>query len=150
MQTLALAVDDLKPREIAATLTTDELKAGELERRLTTMPVRMSDAELLESAKARLNRCVFVGLTERFEESLESLVTRFAWKDVPRGLVLNSAPYTTPKRAGSELDSAPTRISRSALDSEASELLHDLTRLDRALYAYAEKQLLTTPGAQLR
>lgn len=121
-QTRGLALD-LDPVAIAATLSPEELDALRLEQILDTMlPRNMSDDELLARAKARLERCLFVGLTEHFEESLAHVARLLRWQAVPENIRLN---------VSEERPATPD------LSPEAKALLFEQTYLDHELYAYA-------------
>ena len=67
------------PVRLAESLTADQMARLELERRLDTMPVDQPLGDLLQSAGARLDQMCFVGLTERFAESLSLLCEVFGW-----------------------------------------------------------------------
>lgn len=78
-QVRALALD-LDPSAIAPTLSAQELANTELERRLETAAPVMSNEDMLRMAKLRLEQMCFVGITERFEESVVLLCNKFHWQ----------------------------------------------------------------------
>ena len=77
-QVRSLALD-LDPEPIAKRLTSEELARGDLERRLLTTPFDRPIDEMLEAAKIRLKQMCFVGITERYRESIQLLCSRFCW-----------------------------------------------------------------------
>jgi hypothetical protein len=76
----------------------------------------------LERAKSRLDQFTFVGLTDRFEESLQLLSFIFGWNPV-----IEHQPIMV----------APTRSSRADVSSEIVEAIASRNFLDLALYEYA-------------
>ena len=83
----------------------------------------MSDGELLAKAKQRLASFDFVGITDRFAESMELLLATFGWTttmDVPH---LNALP-----------DPA---LTEQTLSSETMAKIEVYTRLDAELYRFA-------------
>jgi hypothetical protein len=87
-------------------------------------PNALCDEALLVLAKQRLDQFAFVGLTERFRESVDLLTYTFGWSPVAEIPVLNAAPDP----------STPEAIPPAALDA-----ITQRTRLDAQLYAYATK-----------
>ena len=84
----------------------------------------LSDDELLERAKQHLSQFKFLGLTERFQDSLLLLNYTFGWPPIRDTLQLNISPK------------------KSALDSltkEAREKILERTKLDSNLYNFAQK-----------
>ena len=81
-------------------------------------PPLMTD-ELVEKAKANLEKFSFVALTERFSESVRSLERMFGWQPSEIGRLNASSP----------LDSV--------IDHDLLAWLENLTRFDHALYAHA-------------
>lgn len=61
------------------TLSQAEIAQHELERRLDTMSLSVSEDQLLQVAKARLEQMCAVGITERFDDSLALLSELFQW-----------------------------------------------------------------------
>ncbi len=119
-QTRALALD-LNPRALAAGLSRTELRGLALERLLESALPAMPDEELLRVAKRRLATCAFVGVVERFEESVTALCDTFGWPrvDCPR------------------LNTSPNRTDRRALSPDVLDLLREQTCLDALLYQHA-------------
>jgi len=87
-------------------------------------PNAMSGEALLVLAKQRLDQLAFVGLTERFSESVELLAYTFGWAPVVRIPFLNAAPEPP----------NPDSIPHDTLDA-----IMERTSLDAELYAYATK-----------
>lgn len=77
-QLRALALD-LDPQAIARSITAQDLSDLELERRLETAPFDRPLGHMLETAKLRLQQMCFVGITERYEESIELFCRSFGW-----------------------------------------------------------------------
>jgi FkbM family methyltransferase len=67
-------------------LTPEQIVQHELERRLDTMPLDQPLGEVLRAACTRLDQMCFVGLTERFAESLSLLCEVFGWPYPPATL----------------------------------------------------------------
>jgi FkbM family methyltransferase len=107
---------------IARTLTAAELEQHELERRLDTMPLGVSLDKLLQVSQGRLDQMCFVGLTERFDESVGLLCEVFGW---PRPATLE--PRNVNPRATSVKD----------LPSGDLRLLRRLNEADIELYQLA-------------
>lgn len=78
----------------------------------------------LDTAKERLETIAFVGLVERFSESLHLLVYMLGWQ-----------PFSTESR----LNSAPERFQIADLDNEVIDYLHEINRFDLDLYAFARQ-----------
>jgi hypothetical protein len=121
-QTRALAVM-LDPPKIAAGLSREAVDALMLEQSLeTTIPLGISDDELLRRAKAYIDQCLYVGLTERFLESVQALAQYLQWQHIPLNLHLNKTPQ---------------QLATFALDFKVHAELYEKTALDHELYAYA-------------
>jgi hypothetical protein len=78
--------------------------------------------ERLDLALEGLERCGFVGLSERLEESVGWLARRLGWRD------LTPVPHT---------NVTLERVQRDDLSPEALEALHEHTSIDRELYGHA-------------
>jgi hypothetical protein len=78
--------------------------------------------ERLDRALEGLERCDFVGISERLEESLAWLTRRLGWRD------LGPLPRTNVTTA---------RVRREQVASETMEALLELTEIDRQLYRMA-------------
>lgn len=96
--------------------------------------ILLSDEARLALAKQRLEQYAFVGLTERYEESVELLNYTFGWEPLAEIPVLNTAPKKT---------------SRDELDEETVLALSACTELDRQLYAFAQ-ELFAERYAQMK
>jgi hypothetical protein len=81
--------------------------------------------EDLTAATAALERCDFVGLTERLDESIHWLTRRLGWRDLG------------PLPRSNESDA---RRRREQIDADTMEALARLTEVDRKLYAHAVKR----------
>lgn len=120
-QTRSLALD-LDPVEIAAGFSNDEIQLLKLEQKLETYtPSGITENELLERAKAQIDECLFVGLTEQFSESVHCLSEILQWQRSPESYFLNSAP---------------ARKHKDELGSETFKALISLNYLDYELYNY--------------
>ncbi len=84
----------------------------------------LSDEARLALAKQRLEQYVFVGLTERYPESVELLNYTFGWEPMTKIPFLNTAPKKT------SLDD---------LDEATQAALLACTERDRELYAFAQE-----------
>jgi len=125
-QTRALAID-LDPSEIAASLLPGELTSLKLEQILeTTLAQEISDDELLKRAKNQLDRCLFVGLTEHFDESLSYIASILHWDHAPKNIRLNVS-----KERPQQID----------INTKEKALILEQTYLDYELYAYARARL---------
>src|SRR5882757_799503 len=100
-QVRSLALD-LEPQTIASKLTREELCRWELERRLETSPFDRTIDQMLEAAKFRLRQMCFVGITERFDESIAVLCRRFQW---PRPMQIKKHNVTDSQWRRSQLSS---------------------------------------------
>lgn len=80
--------------------------------------------EMLALAKERLRECAFVGLTERFNESMHLLAYTLGWQPITQ---------QTRRRKASN------RLQWDDLDADLQERLLDLNALDIALYEYAQE-----------
>lgn len=120
-QTRSLAIP-FDVRAIAARLGAEQFEALALERRIETwMPEPADEEAVLQTALTRLNAMAFVGLVERFDDSLLQLDRISGW--------------SLRETAGTRLNQSPQRIARAALGSAALEALERANRLDAALYA---------------
>jgi len=81
----------------------------------------MPDPELLEFAKRRVEEFRFVGLVERFEESVAQLMQSLGW----------DPPDSIPR-----LNQAPRRAQDYEISDEAHDEMLRLTEVDRALYEH--------------
>ena len=82
------------------------------------------DDKLLEDAKKHLLECVFVGIVEKFEESLFLLYYTFGWR---------------PLSAAWKLNPSPKRSKSQDLPSETLNEIKKCTKLDSELYAFANQ-----------
>jgi FkbM family methyltransferase len=83
------------PVEVAKTLTPGQIAQGELEKHLDTMPLDRPIEELLQTAQARLDQMFFVGITERFRDSLGLLCEVFSWPRPATIVASNVNPRAT-------------------------------------------------------
>jgi len=83
----------------------------------------LGDRSLLELAKSRLERFAFVGLQDRFEESLRLLAYTFGWP----------LPDRTPR-------ANVRRNVREELSERTLARIHELTALDQELYDFAKQR----------
>jgi len=124
-QTRALAID-LDPLAIAYSLSPGELDSLKLEQILeTTFAQEISDDELLKRAKNQVDRCLFVGLMERFDESLSYIASILHWDYVPQNIRLNVS------------NERPQQVN---ISPKEKALVLEQTHLDYELYAYARAQ----------
>jgi len=118
LQTRYLALTDIEDDYFG--YSRDRLDApGELHR-------KFKDRVLLDRAIETVERAAFVGLQERFEESLQLLAATFGWRP----------PTRTPR-----LNVSGDPFDASGISSAAIERLHELTELDRELYRVASDRL---------
>ena len=80
---------DADPHAIARELGPQELAQGILERRLMTPPLDKPIESMLATAKERLLQMCFVGITERYDESIRMLARQLGWPVPAPGLALN-------------------------------------------------------------
>jgi FkbM family methyltransferase len=113
----------IDPVEIAKTLTPEQITRRELERYLDSIPLTQPVQELMQTAEVRLEQMCFVGLTERFEESLALLCEIFGW---PRSIALEARNVN------------PRGISVKDLPSADVRLLNRLNEADIELYQRAK------------
>jgi FkbM family methyltransferase len=111
---------NLNPVELAKGLSASELERNELERRLDTMPLSERPEELLRVADARMEQMCFVGLTERFDESLRLLCELFGWPTPVTFEARNVNPRFTSTK---ELPSADLKLLK-RLNEPDIELYH--------------------------
>ncbi|MBD2092121.1 sulfotransferase family 2 domain-containing protein [Microcoleus sp. FACHB-1515] len=83
-----------------------------------------SDAEVLAIAKANLEKFIFVGLTERFQDSVFLLFYIFGWY---------------PSTSYSSLRVASNKSTKQDLPQSVLDVVIEANQLDLALYDYAEK-----------
>jgi FkbM family methyltransferase len=115
----------LDPVGFAKTLTPKQIQQNELEKHLDTVPLTQSAGELLKTATARLDKMCFVGLTERFDESLSLLCEIFGW---PRAAALEARNVN------------PRRMSVKDLPTKDVRLLTRLNEADIELYQSAKER----------
>jgi hypothetical protein len=129
-------VRNVQARQVVGT-PPEELRrrVAEPRKALSLMP----DDELLSLAKRRLDEFAFVGLQERFDESLALLAGTFGWE-----------PFDTSRR----WNEAPSQSPRPEVSEEARQEILRLTEVDRALYDHAEllfdRRLEPASGRALR
>ena len=99
--------------------------ASKMNKLFAYTPTGMSDEDLLSKAKRRLASCEFVGVTERFEESVALLCRTFGWEFTMGIPFLNAASPS----AGLDLP----------LSKQTVADLQACTSLDAALYAFANE-----------
>jgi hypothetical protein len=122
------AVKDMTLEEFAQKLT-----AGKVGKNIQTYHVAktlrfdldgLTPAEILEIAKESLDQFAFVGLVERFQDSLFLLSYIFGWKPI-----LNSRKENAAKKKKSEDE----------LPAHTLEVIQENTQLDHELYQYARE-----------
>ena len=107
---------------MAYALSRDEIDALKLERLLETyMPPPGEEPILLARAKANLDACVSVGITEQFASSVRLIARHVGWS-----LAEDSFPQLNQSPLWEKLQPTPYELDR----------LRDMNRLDEALYAY--------------
>lgn len=120
-----LAITNLQTRSIAFDLGLEEIK------QLDRFPARgilgtapdISDDDLLQIAKDRLDQFAFIGLAERFQDSLLLLSYIFGWY---------------PLVQSRELNKAPKKLRQDDLSPEIIDAVLTLNQLDSQLYAHAQ------------
>jgi FkbM family methyltransferase len=113
------------PATIAARLTPDQIAKFELEKQLDTMPMPEPLDELLRCAQARLEQMCFVGITERFADSLGLLCEIFSWP-IPSDIAVQNAN--------------PLGTSVANLPREDIELFNRLNQAEIELYQAAKSR----------
>lgn len=78
----------------------------------------------LDLARKRLSQLTFLGLTERFQDSLFLLAYTFGWP-----------PHLNPPR----LNTAPTRLQQDQVAPKTLDKIREYNQLDIELYAYAQQ-----------
>ncbi len=132
-QTRYIAIDP-NTVEIAKKLSPEALNTFELWRQMENFaPNGFSDPKLLESAKERLQKFAFVGLTEQFDDAVEVLCYTFGWSVPPAPKVLNVSP---------------NRPTHDDIPQEAIDIIRENTQLDAALYE-AGKELFNAHYDQM-
>jgi len=86
---------------------------------------KFSDEKLLEIAKQRISEFAFVGIAEKFEESLMLLCYIFGWK---------------PLRIVPQLNVLPTKIIQKNISTNTFEAIKECTKIDSELYNFALRQ----------
>ncbi|MEP7290436.1 MAG: sulfotransferase family 2 domain-containing protein [Chloroflexota bacterium] len=124
-QTLSLAIDQ-DPREFYRNFTYEKIKGNGGGYAMMAAYDQSNQEALLERVLARLEKFAFIGLTERFEDSLDLLTYTFHWNPLARPVHLNADPEPL-----------------SAVPQEAYDLIIERTRLDQQIYDYAFKLLET-------
>ena len=97
----------------------------------------LPDHELLRIAKQRLDTCAFVGITERFEPSIDLLCHIFGWQRPDTTRYVNQSSSNERKHPRYE----PTK--RPPLDETIRKRLVELNGADIPLYAYASDMFNT-------
>jgi sulfotransferase famil protein len=87
------------------------------------VPQEMSNNQLLDEAKKNLAKCAFIGIQERFDDSLLLLAYTFGWHPVEQYKSLNAAPQ---------------RLESTEIDADTHETLLAICQLDLELYEYAK------------
>jgi hypothetical protein len=85
-------------------------------------PAPMDGADLLNTAKQRLEEFAFVGIVEEFDRSISALVAQFNW---------------TPPASLEKRNVDPLRDQRSRFPDETIALIREATKWDAELYEYA-------------
>jgi len=80
--------------------------------------------KLLENAMKRLEKFEFVGISEKFEESMFLLYYTFGWMPINKSWKLNVSPAKTSKKD---------------LSQKTIDILNDLNTLDTSLYVHGKK-----------
>jgi FkbM family methyltransferase len=122
-QVRALAID-VNPFPIAAALTQEQIDSFELERILESINCDLKADELLEIAIENLKHFCFVGVTERFEDSMEMLCNTFGW---------------THHSSIEPANINANRITKQTISVEDLNFLKRLNAADIALYEFALK-----------
>jgi len=80
--------------------------------------------KLLENAMKRLEKFEFVGISEKFEESMFLLYYTFGWMPINKSWKLNVSPAKTSKKD---------------LSQKTIDILNDMNTLDTSLYVHGKK-----------
>jgi len=84
----------------------------------------ISGEKMLENAMKRLEKFEFVGISEKFEESMFLLYYTFGWMPINRSWKLNVSSAKTSKKD---------------LSQKTIDILNDLNKLDTSLYVHGKK-----------
>jgi hypothetical protein len=114
---LALSFD---PYYMAESLSTADLDAYRLEQLIESMEMKITDDDLYEQAKERLERFFFVGITERYDDSIRLLAKLTGWK----------LKY-------SELNKNPNLNNKVSISSKTQNQFEELNKADYKLYKHA-------------
>lgn len=87
----------------------------------------LPDDVLLKRASTRLDEFAFVGVTDRFEESVAAMCTIFSWE----------TPMQLPKKNKSQ----PGALTPAAISSSTRKKIEAITELDAELYRHASRLL---------
>ncbi|QUC64795.1 sulfotransferase family 2 domain-containing protein [Nitrosopumilus sp. K4] len=122
-QTHWLAID-LDVLELSKDMDLEELSEYQPEEHNYFKHPNMSDQELLDTAKKHLSEFAFVGVVEKFEESLFLLHYMFGWPPIRNTVKKNVAPE---------------HKTSDDLTEGAKKKLEEWTKLDQELYKYGNK-----------
>jgi hypothetical protein len=102
------------------------------DRDIEALEAKYTDPRTLDTALSRMEEFAFVGLVERFDDSIRLAAHRFGWPSVA------APPRLNPRR--SERD--PADLTEKAMDQ-----IRRLTKLDQKLYDHARRRFETEIGA---
>jgi len=141
-QTFNLAADT-DPRALARDLTPAQRERADINGLMMRACDHLGERELLDHVKARLHDFVFVGITERFDDSLELLTYTFRWPPFSRSVQLNRDPnpfLEIPQDArdlieeNTQLDQQIYQFALNLLETRRREMISDLLQTDHAYH----------------
>ncbi len=129
----SLPIEDfLESDELEAQLNVRNAQAKQFINGLRT-PTNLSDTELLQVVEKRLKEFVFIGLSERFKESVELLCMVLGWKiphEMPRINVSATNTYN---------DSCFEAVEKFKITDTLRKRISELNQVDTVIYRSAEK-----------
>jgi len=100
-----------------------ELKQFRFREDLPIWANKIPSTEILENAKTRLSKFPFVGIAEKFEESMFLLYYTFGWRPILNPWRLNPTPKSSEKNE---------------IPQETMDIIREQTKLDAHLYEFAK------------
>jgi len=118
---LGLDCDVIKFTRSQSSKTKDDFRFDES---LPLFENEMPREKMLENAMRRLDKFEFVGISEKFQESMFLLYYTFGWMPINRSWKLNVSPVKKTKKDFTQ---------------KSIHILNDLNKLDTSLYAHGKK-----------
>jgi len=138
IQTLYIALD-LDILSLIKSFDSESLNRFRYREYLQNFRDGISDSKLLETAKQRLANFEFIGIAEKFEESMFLLYYTFGWRPIYSVWTLNVAPDSKDRR-DLQLNLAAQTKKSSFLKTQTKDYnIKDCNKLDMELYQYGKK-----------